>query len=212
MGPGSQAMAVTIGAPTCWGIQQWAILGVQDGAWKLLETIPAFLIPPLRAVGHDIREEAAVRRTGDSRCNPTGGTHARLWHWDGTRFGAGPWQQVQKPQATPRQGRVFRSPSGNIRCSLSDVRGAHVNCWSVESPKRVQMDAGGRLTICRGRIPCLESGCGCVEGFDFPKLAYGRSIAFAPFRCTSLMSGVRCTVTSSGRGFLISRAALTRIG
>ena len=90
--------------------------------------------------------------------------------------------------------------------------GANVNCWSVQAPQRVGMNAAGRLKTCRGRIPCLESGCGCIEGFDYPRLAYGRTIAYAPFRCTSLQSGIRCTVTSTGRGFLINRSRVTRIG
>ena len=96
MGPGSEAMAITIGAPTCWPIQHWAILGFRDGAWRLLETVPAYLIPPLTAVGNDIREETAVQRSGDARCFPSGGTRARLWHWDGTRFVAGPGRRSRK--------------------------------------------------------------------------------------------------------------------
>jgi len=95
MGPGSEAMAVTIGAPTCWPIQHWAIFGFRGGAWQLMAEIPAYLIPPLTAVGNDIREETAVNRAGDPRCLPTGGTHARLWHWDGTKFVAGAPVQVK---------------------------------------------------------------------------------------------------------------------
>jgi hypothetical protein len=215
MGPGSEAMAVTIGAPTCWPVQQWAIFGYVDGAWRLLERVPAYLVPPLTAVGNDIREVTAVHRSGDARCFPSGGTRARLWHWDGARFVAGPWQQLTKGRAAPRKSKVFRSPSGNIRCAMSDgggATGANVSCWSVQAPQRVTLDAAGRLKTCRGRIPCLESGCGCIEGFDYPRLAYGRTIAFAPFRCASLQSGVRCVVTRTGRGFHISRAGLRRVG
>ena len=54
MGPGTEAMAVTIGAPTCWPVQSWAILGFRSGRWQLLKEIPAYLIPPLTAVGNDI--------------------------------------------------------------------------------------------------------------------------------------------------------------
>lgn len=214
MGPGSEAMAITIGAPTCWPVQHWAILGFQNGAWRLLETVPAYLIPPLTAVGNDIREETAVRRAGDARCFPSGGTHARLWHWDGARFVAGPWEQVTNGRVEPRRPRVFRSPSGNLRCAMSDrsgTAGAHVSCWSVQAPQRVTMDAAGRLRICRG-IRCVDSGCGCIEGFDYPRLAYGRTIAYASFRCASLRSGVRCTVTRTGTGFRISRSGVTRVG
>jgi hypothetical protein len=215
MGPGSEAMAITIGAPTCWPVQHWAILGFRDGAWRLLETVPAYLIPPLTAVGNDIREETAVHRAGDARCFPSGGTRARLWHWDGTRFVAGPWEQVKKGTVEPRKPKVFRSPSGNIRCAMSagsGTAGPNVECWSVQAPQRVSMDAAGRLKTCRGRIPCLESGCGCIEGFDYPRLAYGKTIAYAPFRCTSLRSGVRCVVTRTGRGFHINRGRVARVG
>lgn len=217
MGAGSDVMAITIAAPTCWPVQHWAILGFRDGAWQLLEKVPAYLIPPLTAVGNDIREETAVRRAGDARCFPSGGTHARLWHWDGTRFVAGPWEQVKKGAVEPRKPRVFRSPSGNIRCSMSDFWGPGrnspgVSCWSVDAPQRVTMDSTGQLKTCRGRVPCLESGCGCVEGFDYPRLAYGRTIGYAPFRCASLQFGIRCTVTASGRGFLINRSRVTRLG
>jgi hypothetical protein len=214
MGPGSEVMAVTIGAPTCWPIQHWAILGFRDGAWQLLQTVPAYLIPPLNAVGNDIREETAVRRSGDPRCLPSGGTHARLWHWDGSKFVAGQWQQVKQGKPEPRKPRVFRSPSGNIRCATSQgggTAGAAVSCWSVQAPQQVHLDATGRLKTCRG-IRCIDFGCGCIEGFDYPRLAYGRSIAHAPFRCTSLQSGIRCTVTATGRGFLISRSRVTRVG
>ena len=61
-------------------------------------------------------------------------------------------------------------------------------------PPAVLMDAAGRLKICRG-TRCTGADCGCIEGFDYPRLAYGRSIAFAPFGCASLRVGVRCTVT-----------------
>jgi hypothetical protein len=84
-GPDSKAMAITIGAPTCWGIQNWAVFRFTEGEWQLVLNQPSYLIPPLVAVGSDIQETAAVHRSGDSRCFFNGGTHARIWHWDGTR-------------------------------------------------------------------------------------------------------------------------------
>src|SRR4051812_19293097 len=78
LGPGSKAMVVTFLAQTCFPIQAWAVYGLEDGAWRLVKVIPAYLEPPLVAVGDQIRETTAVYRSGDSRCNPTGGAHARL--------------------------------------------------------------------------------------------------------------------------------------
>ena len=45
-----------------------------------------------------------------------------------------------------------------------------------------------------------------------PTLAYGRQITVGRFRCLSLQIGVRCTVIQSGKGFLINRDGVTRVG
>jgi hypothetical protein len=205
-GEGSNAMAVTIGAPTCWPIQNWAVFSFTAGDWQLVLNKPAYLVPPLVAVGSDIRETAAVRRGDDTRCLPKGGTHARIWHWDGTRLVAGPWKQVTKAEPFTR---TFYSPSKNVTCSLGDESDyVGVICTSFRAPQRVKMAVSGRLKICHG-LRCL--GCGCApEGV--PKLAYGRQITVGRFRCLSRRSGVRCTVISLGKGFLINRDRIKRVG
>jgi hypothetical protein len=205
-GQGSNAMAVTIGAPTCWPIQNWAVFRFTAGDWQLVLNQPAYLVPPLVAVGSDIRETTAVHRAGNSRCFPKGGTHARTWHWDGTRLVAGPWTQVTKGEAITR---TFYTPSRNIWCSLGDSSDfLGVTCVSGRAPQSVKMGAAGRLKICHGRR-CL--GCGCApEGV--PTLAYGRQITVGRFRCLSRRSGVRCTVISLGKGFLINRDGVKRVG
>ena len=41
-GPGSTAMAVTIGnTPTCWPVQVWALFNYVDGAWRPVSEHPA---------------------------------------------------------------------------------------------------------------------------------------------------------------------------
>lgn len=205
-GPGSEAMAITIGAPTCWPIQNWAVFRFTAGDWQLVLNTPAYLVPPLVAVGSDIRETTAVARPGDSRCFPTGGTHARIWSWDGTRLVAGPWKQVTKGKVITE---TFRTPSKNIICSLGDSSDfLGVSCVSFNAPQRVKMDANGRLKIRYGRRYVI--GCGCVpEGI--PTLGYGKQITVGRFRCLSQPSGVTCTVIRSGKGFLISRTGVRRV-
>jgi hypothetical protein len=210
-GPGSEAMAVTIGAPTCWPVQRWAVFRFTGTSWQLVLDQTSFINPPLLAVGSDIQETGPVYRQGDARCLPSGGTRARVWHWDGTQLVAGPWKQVTAGTPEPRKRKVFRSPSGNIRCALWDEGAPSADCWSVDAPQLVRMDAAGRLKICRG-TRCTGADCGCIQGFDYPRLAYGRTVTFAPFRCASLRSGVRCTVIRTGKGFLIHRSGLRRIG
>ena len=206
-GAGSEAMVVSLTAPTCWPIQRWAVFQFTQGDWRLVLDQPAYLVPPLVAVGSDIRETTAVHRQGDSRCFPSGGTHARTWHWDGSRFTVGPWKQVRKGEP---EGRGFYSPSRGIDCGMSDSSGFRgVSCQTLRPPQKVTMDAGGRLTICRGSEARCKLG---NAGEDVPTLAYGRQITVGRFRCISLRSGVRCTVVRSGKGFLINRDGVRRVG
>jgi hypothetical protein len=206
-GPGSEAMAITIAAPTCWGIQRWAVFRFSGGAWQLVLDQHEFVFPPLVAVGVDIRVRTPVFRKGDPRCIPSGGSHARTWHWNGTRFTAGPYTQVTP--GAPIRSAAFHSPSANIECGMvDDRRSAIVECWTFRPPQKVWLYASGRLRICRGS----EARCKLGNIGEEPTLAYGRQITVGRFRCLSLKSGVRCTVTRSRKGFLISRSGVTRVG
>jgi hypothetical protein len=209
-GPGSEAMAMTIAAPTCWSPQRWAVFSFTSGAWQLVLDQRRFIFP-LVAVGADIRETAPVFRQGDPHCIPSGGTHARTWHWDGTRLTAGPWKQVTKGE--PKR-RWFFSPSGYLSCAMGDdSRFRAAACQSLGPPKKVtpqkvSLNAAGRLTICRGSV----SRCKLGNAGEAPTLGYGRQITVGRFRCRSQRSGVRCTVIRSGKGFLISRDSVRRVG
>jgi hypothetical protein len=203
-GPGSNAMAVTIAAPTCWPTQNWAVFRFTAGDWQLVLNQPAYLSSPLVAVGSDIRETTGVHRSGDPRCFFNGGTHARIWHWDGARLVAGPWKQVTKGKVITR---YFSSPSRHIFCVLGDSTDElGASCWTGMAS--VKMDANGRLKICQGRR-C--AGCGCLPD-NAAILGYGKQITVGRFRCRSQHSGVTCTVIRSGKGFLINRAGVRRVG
>ena len=208
-GPASQAMAVVIGPlPTCWPSQEWVVFSLTGGEWKLVLDRSQFIQPPLVAVGGDIRETAPIFRPGDARCIPTGGSHARLWHWDGTRFVAGPWRQVKPPE--PIGIAQLYSPSRNLRCGMLDsarfgVPG--VTCWSLKPEHRVSMNVNGKLNICRA---------GCTADFgESPRpqlLAYGKQITVGRFRCYSLRAGIKCVVIRSGKGFVINRDGVRKVG
>jgi hypothetical protein len=208
-GPDSNAMAVAIAAPTCWPTQNWAVFRFTAGGWQLVLNQPAYLSSPLVAVGSDIRETTGVHRSGDPRCFFNGGTHARIWHWNGTRLIAGSWKQVTKGKPEPNYPPDFESPSRNIKCWMGTIPpGGPMGCQSRTRPQRVNMGADGRLKICRG-IRCV--GCGCDE--TKPRsLGYGSQVTYGRFRCRSLRSGVECIVIQSGKGFLISRSGVRRVG
>jgi hypothetical protein len=100
--------------------------------------------------------------------------------------------------------RWFYSPSGNIGCEVAaaDPRGTYAHCQTVNPPRSVVLKANGHSRICRG-TSCL--GNGPENAF---KLGYGHSVRVGPFSCTSRTDGMRCVVTRTGHGFLLSRQSL----
>jgi hypothetical protein len=118
---------------------------------------------------------------------------------------AGPGQSGASAGTTSATQRFFRSPSGNIECELDYGQAGLANaayCQTFAPSRSVTLKPAGALKVC--------SGQGCIgNGPDNEKtLAYGSSTSLGPFRCTSLTSGVRCTL-ASGKGFAISRSGVT---
>jgi hypothetical protein len=206
-GPGSRTMVVVLAGPT--GLLDWVVFRWTGSAWQLVMRQSGGA--SITAAGSDIRQTISIYRERDPRCCPSGGTKSRLWHWNGTRFVAGPWKQVTRGEPEPR---AFDSPSLNINCFMSDGGGVSlVRCQSREPQQRVTMDARGRLTICRNTDP-LQNSCNLGDRGEGPTrpLAYGKRITVGRFRCDSLVTGVRCVVTSTGKGFLINRDGVRRLG
>lgn len=194
------------------GLSGWAVFRLAGGAWQLvLERDGGGQIA---AAGSDIRETVFILRPGEPRCCPTGGTKARLWHWNGTHFAAGAWKQVAP--ATPRvlHVRYFKSPSGNLTCALGDSSLAYCRSWSP--PHSVTMYGGGRIAICTGSRECTgpcgpRGGPSCSPGTR-TVLAYGQQNELAGVRCRSVIAGITCTEIRSGKGFLINRDGIKRVG
>jgi hypothetical protein len=90
-GPGSQAMVAIFARGTCLPNFGWAAFRFTGGEWQLVPngSHPGFVIA-LAAVSSDLRETVPIWRKSDLMCNPTGGTRARSWHWDGASLVAGP--------------------------------------------------------------------------------------------------------------------------
>ena len=101
----------------------------------------------------------------------------------------------------------FHSPTGNIECEL-DAGGAglptRAYCQTFSPARSVTMRRSGALKLC--------SGGGCLgNGPDnATTLGYGRSVHYGPFRCSSRVGGITCTV-ASGRGFTISKSGIQRL-
>ena len=207
----SHAMAVAITPGTC-GINGWAVFRYTGGDWQLVGSLHPGWVMAIEAVGSDIRETAPVP-TGRFGCPTSGEPRTRIWHWNGSRLVPGPWKR-----STPRAADVgeFYSPSRNIACGMFDgTLGREVVCQSRVPPQKVTMDHTGRVTICRDPTPSNTSNeCGIGDPGEgkIPVLAYGRHLTVGRFRCDSLVTGVRCVVTATGKGFLINRDGVRRVG
>jgi hypothetical protein len=220
-GPGSQAMVATIGAATCWSPQSWAVFSFDGSSWKLVHFQPAFLLSLVVVNGTDLRETTPIFRSGDPRCLPSGGSHARVWHWDGSRLAAGAYKRVSKGKTkakakakATRTVATFYSPSRNISCEMNDGRagvGSYVSCQSWKRPQSVKMGLDGRAKVCHD-ASTTTSHCLGNPGEHTPVLGYGRHISLRHFRCSSAQAGVTCTVIKTGKGFRISRTDVKRIG
>jgi hypothetical protein len=199
-GPGSEAMVVSFARGTCLPTSGWAVLRRTGGEWRVVFQRSGF--SEIAASGSAIRETVYIWRSGDSPCNPTGGTKVRTWRWNGSRLVSGSRQQ------TIVHLDYFVTPSRNIRCWVGDEDQAI--CVSRNRPHSATLGATGAVTICRGGR--------CVQGSSTPKdpvLAYGQVDESGGFRCRSETTGVTCVVKGGkgkGKGFFISRDVVRRVG
>lgn len=223
MGRGSQTMVALLasgGASNPFG--GWAVFRLVGGTWQLVTERTGG--GRITAAGADIRETVWVMREGDSRCCPSGGSKARLWHWNGTRFIASAWKQVTPATTTAPAGTVkfgyFKTPSANIVCLHSggpvDRPVAVVVCGIKSGLKpapprhtcteggyagdRVYLNETGRTVV----PPCAGDPGALVGEPQARVLGYGESWTGGGLRCTSAMAGLTCR-NKSGHGFFLSR-------
>ncbi|HEY4348469.1 MAG TPA: hypothetical protein VGM80_12845 [Gaiellaceae bacterium] len=102
----------------------------------------------------------------------------------------------------------FFGPGTSTSCEM-DVGmpkiGTDVYCQTYPHAESVTLSAKGTITLCHG-IKCIGNPPDQV-----PTLVYGNWLAYGPFRCTSLRAGVKCVITRTGRGFLISPTSIKRL-
>jgi hypothetical protein len=116
------------------------------------------------------------------------------------------------PVARPEGPRSFRSPSGNINCTLSTPGGENAaRCEVVEHtwaapppPPDCHLDSGDRFYLTQGG----GAGAGCY-GQEFPTaqqtLGYDQSLSLGTITCVSEYTGMTCTDSSTGHYFRVSR-------
>jgi hypothetical protein len=119
--------------------------------------------------------------------------------------GATPTSAGLKKQAV-----VFSPLAYGVSCQMTDdgsFTGSWVYCWIGANPHpavHVKLDVDGQFSVTATRA--IPTGLG---GRSTP---YGGQVTVGRFRCQSLHSGIKCTVTSTGKGFLFNENGAIRIG
>jgi hypothetical protein len=221
-GPGSEAMAMTIGpAPTCWRNQSWAVFAFTGGTWQLAMSRSEFVYRPIVAVGGDLKVTRPIHRSGDPRCLPSGGRRITTWHWNGTGFVVSASKVIATPP--PVKHGYFKTPSANIVCEhVPTPSGVSVGCGirsGLKPPPAPKPCAEGAPTADRvfvsttGRVvvPSCSGDEGPFRGLHVAArvLRYGTAWTGGGVRCVSQLKGLTCT-NRSGHGFVLSRAQWRR--
>jgi hypothetical protein len=122
---------------------------------------------------------------------------------------------TQKPANPPE---FFARPVGGfITCGFAE--GERMVCWGgpltpdesdpLEHVATLQSD--GQVEPCsrqRTEVRCFEGNV----GENTPTLSAGTVDTIGPFNCKVLATGVECTVTATGIGFLITPSEITKVG
>ena len=206
LGPGSQAIAVTRRGQQCDPNLIWTVLRFSGGAWQ---QVPGpwddgGRILGVTAVGDDLREEQPIFRASDRGCDPTGGSRARIWHWDGTHLAPGPFARAARADPRPQSFAVFTHDVAASCAMHDDSHRRQVSCaYRGTRPFGVRMRTNGRHRTCR----CLnDPGVN-----DFTRsLASGQRITVGRFRCQVRGFALTCTVTATGKGFRLTDAGTVR--
>lgn len=103
---------------------------------------------------------------------------------------------------------MFRSPTGNIGCAI-DQRSVRCDIgdrdWSPPpKPPGCNLDFGQGITLEAGAAPEFVCAGDTTLGAG-DVLAYGQSIAAGLLRCESAATGMTCTDTETGRGFMLAK-------
>ncbi|HEX5926406.1 MAG TPA: hypothetical protein VFY45_21420 [Baekduia sp.] len=121
------------------------------------------------------------------------------------------WYLAAKP-STPRRPTAttdFLARSIGGGCSMSTLQ---VTCETYGTSGQVAtLKPSGAVTICvlRGNT----NSCGQGDfGEHTPHYGGGKNVTVGRFRCHVSAAGVRCTVATTGKGFLISKTETKRVG
>jgi hypothetical protein len=223
-GPQSNAIAFSFHYYGCIPTSGFAVFRFDGSDWQLVLKRPDVAVS-LSKAGSDIREKVSVFRKGDPRCVPSGGTRARVWHWDGTRLVPSAWKQLTPPKKKQPPAGGFKTPTGNIFCNYeygvapSGRNVPFLYCAIKSGIKPPAPRKGPRCTRAlwpgirrTGRAFWSGSTCpgndeaqGPVAELARTILRYGKSWRWNGMQCSSAFTGLTCR-NQSRHGFFMSSA------
>jgi hypothetical protein len=104
----------------------------------------------------------------------------------------------------------FQSPSGNIYCTLAaDGAACDISDYTYQPPPPPEcgkhISWGSRFTLTPGKPAAMECHGDTLRVPGESTLNYGQTISAGTITCASEQSGMKCTDTSSGHYFRVSR-------
>ncbi len=198
LGKGSNALVMSFAAATCGGSSGWAAFRHRGGEWRLAWRHRDGQ-RNIKAVGTDVEETLNILRPTDPRCEPSGGTKSRTWHWDGRRFVPSSWEYHY---VNPTE---FLSPDHKVWCALSETVNSFCASGGLDPKNEPQglaaFDRNGKVTICSATHVSFTEGCSQNWNRKAPVLDYGETSEVGGVRCTSAEDGITCVrVVNPGKG------------
>lgn len=150
---------------------------------------------------------------------PASGMHLCLGH----PHGASPGVYILEPakQPAPAPTAVGFLAGNGLNCEMHDEPGASAAqnvafCESRRLPSQggemfaqtARLQLNGQLASCSGS----ESHCDLGNAGTVPTYSPGKAVTVGAFTCKVLETGVECTVTATGKGFLITPESVTEVG
>jgi hypothetical protein len=119
-----------------------------------------------------------------------------------------PTKESEAPSGDVHSYEMFESETGNIACALSDT-GARCDIaqksWSPPpKPSDCDLDWGMSLSVEDGPGQFVCAG-DTVRSMSAPVLEYGDRAVVGSFACDSASTGVTCTNTETGHGFMVAK-------
>jgi hypothetical protein len=117
---------------------------------------------------------------------------------------------IALPVTARADDRNFQSPSGNIYCAM-DTGGVacDISDFTYQPPPPPECGKhiawGSRFTLAPGRPSAIECHGDTLRVPGEPTLDYGKSISAGTLTCDSEPSGMKCTDSSTGHYFRVSR-------